>query len=63
MTTTKQPSKNGCWNQPRPKAGAMVTGSPAYGSQQWPFVNSTDCRYDMRESDRECVGCAERDKS
>lgn len=51
----------GCHNKPRPVAGALVTGSPAYGSQQWPFANSTECKHDLSVSDPNCTGCAHRD--
>lgn len=50
----------GCHSKPRPREGQPVTGSPAYGSQEWPYANSTECRYDLRQGDPGCQECPQR---
>lgn len=55
--TASPPRLYGCHNRPRPVANETITGAPCYGEQQWPFTNSTECRYDIRETDPGCAGC------
>lgn len=47
----------GCHSKPRPVAGAILKGSPWYGSQEWTFANSTACKHDKRATDPGCKGC------
>ena len=45
----------GCWNKPRPVEGQTVRS--LYSAAQWPYVFSTDCRFDMSLKDPACEGC------
>ena len=51
----KEGAVYGCWNKPRP-----VRGQPVYSpfsNSEWPYVFSTECRFDMSLKDPKCDGC------
>lgn len=57
MTIRANGKKYQCFNRPL-NFNPVCTGSPAFGSQQWEFHNSNECRYDMSDKDPSCSGCS-----
>jgi len=49
----------GCHNRPD-EYKMVVTGAECFGSQQWPFANSHECRFDLSATDDACQGCKHR---
>lgn len=45
----------GCHNLPKPEYGQTV--SSTFSGEEWPYVFSTECRFDMSLSDPACGGC------
>jgi hypothetical protein len=46
----------GCFNRPD-KFKMIVRGAECYGGQEWPFVNTHECRFDLSANDAGCGGC------
>lgn len=54
----KEGFRYGCWNLPRPIAGFPVNS--LFARSIWPYVFSTECRFDMSLKDSACEGCKHR---
>lgn len=48
----------GCHNKPLPEFGQVVRST--FSGEEWPYVFSTECRFDMSLSDPACTGCEHR---
>lgn len=58
----KEGFRYGCHNRPRPEKGQRVIGMrqslcDKTWCEIWPYVFSTDCRFDMSLTDPACEGC------